>query len=224
MDILIVAATSKEIEPFVKHFGMASVKNLRTGRYSQYKIDCLTAGVGMVATTYHTTEAVCKNDYDLIINAGICGSFHNDAALGSVVEVTSEQFGDFGMDDHGIFHSVYEANFMGRNDFPFQDGRLSNPHRHDFTDHLPKASGITVNTASGSEERIRMIREKFNPDIENMEGIAIFYIALQQKISFVEIRSVSNIVEPRNRNNWNVALAIENLNSTLIGIFEKLIS
>ena len=94
--------------------------------------------------------------------------------------------------------------------------------KHAFISHLPEVSGITVNTASGSEEQIKKIKVKFSPEVENMEGAAVFYVALQQAIPFAEIRSVSNFVEPRNRNNWNISLAIEKLNSTLIGIFAEI--
>ena len=99
---------------------------------------------------------------------------------------------------------------------------MTNPVKHHFTNHLPNTVGITVNTASGSAARIKLITEKFKPDIETMEGAAVFYVALHQHLPFVEIRSVSNIVEPRNRKNWNVPQAIENLNSTLFGILEEI--
>jgi futalosine hydrolase len=223
MNILIVAATIQEIKPFVKHCKMKEVEpNLWNGKLRQHHVHCLICGIGMVATTYHLTKAVSKESFHLILNAGIAGSFSEDISRGDIVEVTSEQFADFGIDNRGIYHTVFEANFMDSNLPPFSNGILINPVKHSFTNHLLKVTGITVNTTTGSEERIKRIREKFNPVIENMEGAAVFYVALQQSIPFTEIRSVSNFVEPRNRNNWNISLAIENLNSTLIGIFAEI--
>jgi futalosine hydrolase len=223
MNILIVAATIHEIGPFIEHYEMRQLQqHLWIGKINQHQVYCLISGIGMVATAYHLTKAISKENFHLIINAGIAGSFSKNMPLGCVVDITSEQFADFGIDDKGIYRSVFEANFMDGNAAPYSNGVLVNPVKHPFTNHLPKVSGITVNTATGSKERIKMIEEKFNPDIENMEGAAVFYIALQQSIPFAEIRSVSNIVEPRNRNNWNISLAIENLNSTLIGIFAEI--
>ena len=223
MNILTVAATIQEVEPFMKHCAMKQVEqHLWTGKIKQHNVNCLISGIGMVATAYHLTTVICKKDFQLIINAGIAGSFNENIVLGCVVNITSEQFADFGIDDNGIYRSVFEANFMDRNTTPFSNGMLVNPVKHVFISHLPEVSGITVNTISGSEERIEKTKGKFNPDVENMEGAAVFYVALQQTIPFAEIRSVSNFVEPRNRNNWNISLAIENLNSTLIGIFAEI--
>ena len=53
-----------------------------------------------------------------------------------------------------------------------------------------------------------------------MEGAAFFYACLLAKIPFLEIRSISNYVEARNRETWNLPLAINNLNQILIEILE----
>jgi futalosine hydrolase len=223
MDILLVSATMREIEPLIEHFRLKSVQmNLFSGKVNGKRLDCLITGVGIMATTFILTEALAKRKYHLVLNAGIAGSFHDNFPPGSVVEVINEHLADFGIDDNGVFRHVFDEKFMERDDFPFRDGVLSNPVKHHFTKKIPDVIGVTVNTASGSAERIRLITEKFRPDVETMEGAAVFYVALQQRLPFAEIRSVSNLVEPRNRQNWKVPQAIEKLNAALFGIFEEI--
>ena len=55
-----------------------------------------------------------------------------------------------------------------------------------------------------------------------MEGAAFFYVCLQEKIPFLQIRSISNYVEKRNKSNWNIPLAIDNLNVVLLDIINSL--
>jgi futalosine hydrolase len=72
----------------------------------------------------------------------------------------------------------------------------------------------------GYLESIDKIVAKYQPDVESMEGAAFFFSCLQAKIPFLEIRGISNYVEPRNRENWCIGLAIENLNTTVLDIIE----
>jgi futalosine hydrolase len=60
-----------------------------------------------------------------------------------------------------------------------------------------------------------MISEKYHPDIETMEGAAFFYICSRENIPFLAVRAVSNRVEPRNKEKWNIPLAISNLSLKL---------
>jgi futalosine hydrolase len=223
MNVLIVSATMREVEPLIEHLRFKSVQmNFLSGKVNNMKVDCLITGVGMLATTYTLTQVLSKKKYQLLMNAGIAGSFQSHINHGAVVEVVNEHLADFGVDDNGVFRHVFDEKFIERDDFPFRDGVLMNPVKHHFTNHLPNTTGITVNMASGSEARIKQIKEKFNPDIETMEGAAVFYVALHQQLPFVEIRSISNMVEPRNRKDWKVSLAIDKLNSAVIGILDQL--
>jgi len=43
------------------------------------------------------------------------------------------------------------------------------------------------------------------------------------EINFLQIRSISNYVEPRNKDNWDLPLAISNLNNTLIELITSLL-
>jgi hypothetical protein len=64
---------------------------------------------------------------------------------------------------------------------------------------LPAVTGATVNMASGSQPVIDRIREAWNPDIETMEGAWLAYLCAMAGIPWIAVRAVSNMVEPRNR-------------------------
>jgi futalosine hydrolase len=87
---------------------------------------------------------------------------------------------------------------------------------------LPKVRAITVNTISDNNFRNQKIKEKFNAQIETMEGAAFHYVCLQQKIIFLQMRSISNKVGERNKSNWELQSSIENLNKELIQIIDNL--
>ena len=54
--------------------------------------------------------------------------------------------------------------------------------------------------------------------VESMEGAALHYVCLKEKIPFLQIRSVSNYIGERNKKNWNMKESIANLNLELIKI------
>ena len=55
-----------------------------------------------------------------------------------------------------------------------------------------------------------------------MEGAAFFYACMIDKVPCAQIRAVSNFIEKRNRDNWNMALAIKNLNEKALEILDSL--
>ena len=55
-----------------------------------------------------------------------------------------------------------------------------------------------------------------------MEGAACMMVAEKLDVKFMQIRSVSNYVETRNRDNWNLDLAIKNLHKELYNILSIL--
>jgi futalosine hydrolase len=72
--------------------------------------------------------------------------------------------------------------------------------------------GVTLATASGSEKIISQIKNLWGPDIETMESAAVFYVCNMLEVPFVCIRSISNMVEPRDKSKWEIKKAIDNLN------------
>ena len=52
-----------------------------------------------------------------------------------------------------------------------------------------------------------------------MEGAAVFKVCKEMKVPCIQIRSISNKVERRNKENWDLDLAISNLNMEIEKIF-----
>ena len=69
---------------------------------------------------------------------------------------------------------------------------------------------------------MKKLFEKFNADIESMEGAAFHYVCLLRKANFVQIRSISNIVGERDKTKWKMKEAIASLNNELEKLIQQL--
>lgn len=226
MQILLVSATIFEIAPALnwleEHF---TVNEQGVFEKNNLAVFPLITGVGSAATAFHLGQFLAQNQLDLAINAGIAGAFDRNFQLGDVLNVTTERFGDLGVEEaDGRFTDLFELGLLEKNTPPFIAGLLQNPAGKEAT-FLPPANGLTVHKVHGSPASIAAIQAKY-PDaqLESMEGAAFFYACLLAKIPFLEIRSISNYVEARDREKWNLPLAINNLNRTLIAMLETFAS
>lgn len=214
MKILLVAATKAEIEPFLTHFSFR--EQLPYDKiFGNYQVKVLIGGVGMVATAFSVGKALSEHHFDLAINAGIAGTFKDDIKIGDVCNVKEDIFSELGAEDGDNFLSI-ESLGLGRGTY-FAKPNLLFPKSNNLT----SVRAITVNTVHGNENSISKIKAQFNPDIESMEGAAFFYACEQRNTACIQIRAISNVVERRNRENWQIGLAIKNLNDTLITLFES---
>ena len=66
-------------------------------------------------------------------------------------------------------------------------------------DALADCRSLTVAGVSASFARAADLRGRYQADLENMEGFAVAYACARQGIPCVEVRSVSNKVGPRAR-------------------------
>ena len=221
--ILLVAATENEIAPLLKSFNKPDKKNpFHSYRKKNIQCDALITGAGMVNTVFMLSLVLSPEKYDLVLNAGIAGSFRKEIAIGDVVNVLEEIFSDFGAEDGENFLSAFEINLLEKNQFPFRDGKLKSEISLPQFSKLKSVRGITVNTVHGNNKNISAVVKKFNPDIESMEGAAVAYCAMQFGIPWVEIRSISNRIERRDKSKWNIPLSIKNLNDELKNFIESI--
>lgn len=210
MKILIAAATEMELK--------ALKKSMANNSAWKKKLDFLVTGIGSTATTYHLVKKLNRETYDLVVNIGLAGSFRKEIPLGEVVTVVSDCFADLGAENDYNFLTLAEMDLQGKNQFPFRNEKLFNSQskKYSFLKKLKKTNAITVNTVHGNEESIKKAVKKFNPDIESMEGAAFFYVCMLEKIPCIQLRAVSNYVERRNKDKWNIPFALKNLTEVTI--------
>lgn len=204
MTVLLSAATPFEIQPTLNHLST----------FQHLTVRSLITGPGVPATIYALTRTLMGPERpDLLIHAGIGGAFDQQVALGTVFQMTSDCFADLGVQEKdGGFSDLFQLELLRPEQPPFgKDGRMHHPHQHDMR-FLPLAHGITVNTVSGTQPRIDFLRKRYSADVESMEGAAVFYVCLLEEMPFLCLRSISNHVEPRQRDRWDLPGAIHALN------------
>ncbi len=206
MGLLIVAATKLEIEPFLATNHSAGV---------------LITGIGIPATIFNLSNKLSQAKYDLVVQAGIGGTFNNDFKTSEVFVIEKDAFADLGVSENGNLKTLFEMGFADPNDFPFNEGWLKNENQFITQTGLPLAAAVTINTITDDKEHITKLREKFHPDIESMEGASFHYVCLQQQVNFLQIRSISNIVGERDKSKWKMQEAIFILNDELQKLIKK---
>lgn len=221
MNILIVSATQFEVAPLLEYLQKKYVEH---GPYhfqqGEKSVSVLITGVGLPLTAYSLGKILTRKKYDLAINVGIAGAFDQAVEIGTVVEVTSDFFADLGVEEaDGSFTSVFAMNLIAPGESPFTGGELINPNPGNF---LRTVKGLSVNKVHGYAQSIKHVRSRYPADVETMESAAFFYVCLMEEQKFLAIRAISNHVEPRNRDRWDIPLAIRNLNETLQGMLDAL--
>ena len=211
MKVLIVAATEFELEGI--RFHKDELKN-------NLDLSFLTTGIGMVATTYTLAKKLSSNNYDLAINIGVAGSFKSNIPIGDVVEIASDRFADLGAEDDERFLSVSEMGLLEKNSFPFENEKLF--AKNDFPSGLMQVNGITMNKVHGNKDSIHKIVERYDPDVESMEGAAFLYVCRMENLPCIQIRAISNYVEKRDKSKWKMTQAIQNLSSEVVEYLKAL--
>lgn len=230
MNVLIVSATKNEIAPFFQTLAPTKQINEHLVLYvpnDTVNFYFLFAGVSQVPTIFHLTKVLHEICFDLAINVGIAGAISN-IPIGEVVNVANDQFYELGAEDNGNFISIHKMNLLSDADFPLniENIEIVNNLQLNAISNLKTANGITVSKVHGNAESIQKLHTVLNTTtdsfIESMEGAAFAYVCSKMKVNAIQIRSISNQVEPRNRDNWNIPLAIKNLNEVLGNLCEEI--
>ena len=175
----------------------------------------LITGAGMVKTAFELGKLIGSR-FDVVINAGVCGCF-TGFAIGDLLNVTHDRFCEMGAEDGSKFITINELG-LGE-----QEVTAAYPFDHPIVNKLPATNGITVNRVHGNEKSIAQVVERFQPHVETMEGAAFLHAANELRWKCLQIRAVSNMVTPRDRDAWNIDLAVKNLNDALLGLIDSVI-
>lgn len=218
MRVIITAATVAEWMP-----SFLEMNNLYTSESQRFKVQFHQSGVGMLATAVSLTRLILEEKPNLIIQAGIAGSFDTSVALGKVVLIKEESLADMGVEEDGKWKDIFDLKLEKSSYPPFERRKLPNPWLSEFNLlQLPEVSAITINEISTNKERIQQLVKKYNPVTESMEGAALHYICRDATIPFIQIRAISNYIGERNKASWKIQEAITNLNQALLKYVDRL--
>lgn len=170
-----------------------------------------TVGVGPAAAAAGTARLLALAEaagrpYQAVIAAGIAGGFSGRAAIGSLVLATRSVHADLGADSPDGFLPLDRLGFGTATvtTDPALRGRL--------TAALPEAvpgEVLTVATVTGTAERADALAEAHPAAVaEAMEGYGAGYAARAAGVAFAEVRTISNLVGPRDRAAWRIGDAL----------------
>jgi len=223
MRILITAAEEEELITARQAYNSLS-------KSEQYglEITWMLTGIGTTSASYRLTKIynTVDNPFDLAVNIGIAGSFSEEFPIGSVARVTKEYFGDLGFETFSGFQTLFDYKILDADTHPFKNGALNAPELTPAAEkalsRYKKVSAVTVQTVSGLPQRRDQLARDFTPSVESMEGAAFFYVSILERVPFIELRSVSNEVGERDRNKWNIPLALDSLRDACKVLLEAL--
>lgn len=211
--ILIITPTKKELASIIEK--MSYKEPLWIYKTDSVSISLLVSGIGAPLTMYSLMDILQIYSFDLLIQAGIAGSFNENLTLGDLVLVKEDVFADLLIEDNDGYKDISDLGFDDYQKSPFNDGSLQVDLPLVFNEKLTEVKAITVNTVSGTKKTALKWKSMYSPDIETMEGAAFYFVSKKMNIPALQIRSISNIVANRNTKNWDVALAIRKLNMFL---------
>ena len=205
MAILMTAATDMEMQAFLDAHG---------GQQHTYR---LITGIGPTETALALTDFLHKqsgiSDIDSVLNFGIAGAYPENntsvqAALLDLCLAEQEVLGDLGIQLENRVEP-FRDNLSVRDRFVLDAGLRSAAGRILSAANFPYKQGlfVTVNCASGTYQRGKQLGRQFHGLCENMEGAAAVRVCEQFSLPCLEIRCISNMVEDRNKENWQLGQA-----------------
>ncbi|MDA8227429.1 MAG: futalosine hydrolase [Desulfitobacterium hafniense] len=197
--ILVMTAVEVEREAVMRGLG------------SDKRFDVMVAGVGPIAAAVHTSKVLASNKYGLVLSAGIGGGFPGRAEVGSLVVANEIVAADLGVETLEGFSRLDELGF-GFTSICVDDSLMSKVALALHEAKLPVITGpiITVSTATGTAaSAAEMSRRVPEAAAEAMEGYGVALAASSYGVPVLEIRAISNLVGPRDRNAWRIKEALE---------------
>jgi futalosine hydrolase len=195
--VLIVTAAAAEAEA------------VRKGLSPDSPISVTAVGVGMAAAAASTAKLLTLSNggYRAVINAGIGGGI--GLPLGSIALASRSIAADLGADSPDGFISLDDLGF-GSTALTV-DQKLLTAMRSALPDAVV-GDVLTVSTITGTSARIEGLIERYPAAVaEGMEGYAVGVAAELAGVAFAELRTISNLVGPRDRGSWQIGAALAGL-------------
>lgn len=221
---------SKELRHEIKPTPHEESKTISEGELHGKHIVFTHCGVGKVNAAHSATLILENYNIDLMILFGIAGAY--SGGVGDVAVAVSENYGEEGvltnegwkpMEFTGFPLLKKEKEYY--NTFPMDADsvRFALSVSKDMGFNVNSGNFVTVSQCSGTCESGGLLRKRFNGICENMEGAAVAHICTLYGVPMLEIRGISNMVETRDMEKWNIPLAVSHCNKLVSEVVKRLI-
>lgn len=200
---LVTAATAFEMEAFSRACA------------PRQRFAPLLTGIGPVEAAVQVTAflAQASTPFEGVLNLGLAGAYPQDGGEGAglldLCLATGEVLGDLGVCYQEGIEPLRGESFQILDTFSLDPALLIRARTLLADGPWPVRSGIfvTVSCVSGSRARGLLLARQHRALCENMEGAAVARVCLQFNLPLLELRCISNLVEDRNLDNWQIQKA-----------------
>ncbi|MBE9913926.1 futalosine hydrolase [Paenibacillus donghaensis] len=212
--ILIMTAVEAEQQAVLRGIGDSNLFDVRL------------AGFGPASAAARTAAELAKSAYSLVISAGIGGGFAGKAEVGSTVIADRIIAADLGAETPDGFLSVDELGF-GSSVIVSESNLTQTLINAMLAAGIAVSRGsiLTVTTGTGSAETTAALSARISDAAaEGMEGFGVATAAKLWDLPVLEIRTISNVVGPRDREAWRMKeafAALEAAGNILRRVFAK---
>jgi len=200
---LITAATAFEMEAFCR----ACSPGVR--------FEKLLTGIGPVEAAVQVTTYLARAStaFKGVVNLGVAGAYLHDhqpgAELLEVCLAEREVLGDLGICYQDAVEPLRGASFEIFDTFQLNIHLL---HRAESLlagakIAVRRGTFVTVSCVSGSRQRGTLLARQHRALCENMEGAAVARVCAQFGLPLLELRCISNLVEDRKLESWQLKKA-----------------
>ena len=217
MNFLVTAATAFEMQAYLDAGG-STIDGLQ-----------LVTGVGPVETTLSLACFLSAHSghIDGVLNFGVAGAYlengsDQQAAMLDICLARQEVLGDFGICLAAGFERLRSPDLRIADSFILDLSLLQSAGQGlaDSGIDYKRGTFVTVNCVSGTEKRGRLLGGEFQGLCENMEGAAVARVCQQFALPCCEVRSISNMVEDRNTEAWQLKPACTRAGKAAVAIMK----
>jgi futalosine hydrolase len=247
MTVLLLTATAAEQAEVAKRMDDCILqrrhgRDWRHGNLFGVPTRLVETGIGLVNTAQALTTALSIEAPELVIQFGVAGAYSTCGLdVGDVGIADREIYGDLGvrtatgwqgaeiigiptvrLGPTGAHEAQYYNEFTADRDLVRLALAILDRDESWPADRPSLKAGpfITVQECSGTkalgDERAR----RFNAICENMEGAAVAHLCVMERLPFLEIRGISNLVEDRDRDRWDLKKASARAQNAVTALLE----
>jgi len=199
---LVTAATVFEMEAFLQACSPA--------------VPCaqLLTGIGPVEAAVQVAVYLAKTSvaFKGVINLGVGGAYCRDQGGADLLDIClaeREVLGDLGICYGDAVEPLRGESLPVLDSFSLDSNLLTQAETLLKNSNVASKRGpfVTVSCVSGSRQRGVLLARQHQALCENMEGAAVARVCQQFALPLLELRCISNLVEDRNLQNWQLKQA-----------------